>query len=294
MPALTFVATANSVAHINAIPHFLDAGIVSPNICPEIVKEYLSSIAVIRNGVCYNKKTQRRISAIIPTHVFGHSVDMDGILEISKTFKLTVIEDASESLGSFYKKKHTGTFGNCGVISFNGNKIITTGGGGMIISDDNKIASYALHLSTTAKKPHPWRYIHDHVGYNYRMPNLNAALGCAQIKRLGAIRNAKKFLAEHYRKNLNSKHLGLKMLEAEKNCDSNFWLQAIVLDNDMAKNRDFILKKTNDEGIMTRPLWDPLYTLPMYLKNPRMNMTNSDTWFKKVINIPSNVAIKLD
>ncbi|MEC8043197.1 MAG: LegC family aminotransferase [Verrucomicrobiota bacterium] len=287
VPGLTFAATANAICFANAIPHFVDSEDETFGICPKSLEVYLSEICDIKNNTCVNSLTGRRISAIIPVHIFGHPCKIEELLTVAKKFNLEVIEDAAESLGSFYKGKHTGTFGKLGTISFNGNKIITAGGGGMIITDDEDLARRAKHLSTTAKIPHRWEYVHDQVGYNYRMPNLNAALGCAQLKRLSEFLQKKRMLFQKYSGQLDSVE-GIRLFSEPTNCCSNYWLQTIVLDEGNLSLRDDILAALNSSGLMSRPAWKGLHTLQHFKESPRMDMKVVNSLEKRIINIPSS------
>jgi perosamine synthetase len=287
VPGLTFVATANAVCYAGAIPHFVDSEEETFGICHTKLDNYLSDICDIQNDVCINKKTGRQITAIIPVHIFGHPCKIEEICEVAKKYKIEVVEDAAESLGSFYKGKHTGTFGKLGTISFNGNKIITTGGGGMIITDDKELAQQAKHLTTTAKVPHKWDYVHDSVGYNYRMPNLNAAFGCAQLKQLPNFRQSKRDLFERYCEQLSG--LGsIRLLEEPSECSSNYWLQTIVLDEPDEGLRDMLLTGLNEAGVMSRPAWTGLHKLEHFKDCPNMDMSVVNSLEKRIINIPSS------
>jgi len=287
VPGLTFVATANAVCYAAAIPHFVDSEEETFGICPQKLDTYLSDICDIQNDVCVNKKTGRQITAIIPVHIFGHPCKIEEILEVAKKYKIEVVEDAAESLGSFYKGKHTGTFGRLGTISFNGNKIITTGGGGMILTDDEELAHQAKHLTTTAKVPHKWEYVHDQVGYNYRMANLNAAFGCAQLKQLPKFLQSKRDLHKRYCEKLSGLD-GIRLLEEPCECSSNYWLQTIVLDDPDVELRNMILAGLNDAGLMSRPAWKGLHKLEHFKECPKMDMLVVNSLEKKIINIPSS------
>ncbi|MDA7822605.1 LegC family aminotransferase [Opitutales bacterium] len=287
LPSLTFAATANAVCYAGAVPHFVDSEEETFGICPQKLDSYLSHIFDIQNEVCINKKTGRQISAIIPVHIFGHSCKIEDILEVSRKYKIEVVEDAAESLGSFYKGKHTGTFGKLGAISFNGNKIITTGGGGMIITDDKQLAHQAKHLTTTAKVPHKWEYVHDQVGYNYRMPNLNAAFGCAQLQRLPEFLQSKRELYERYCEQLSGLN-GIRLIKEPSGCSSNYWLQTIVLDEPDEELRNIILTALNEAGLMSRPAWTGLHKLEHFKESPKMDMKVVSTLEKRIINIPSS------
>ena len=287
VPGLTFAATANAVCYTGAIPHFVDSEEETFGMCPQTLDNYLSDICDIQNNVCINKKTGRQIAAIIPVHIFGHPCNIVEILEVANKYKLEVVEDGAESLGSFYKDKHTGTFGKLGAVSFNGNKIITTGGGGMIITDNEELANQAKHLTTTAKVPHKWEYVHDRLGYNYRMPNLNAAFGCAQLKRLPEFLHSKRNLFEKYSEQLSGLD-SIRLLEEPSNCSSNYWLQTIVLDEPDEELRNIILTALNEAGLMSRPAWTGLHKLEHFKECPKMDMTVVNSLEKRIINIPSS------
>ena len=287
VPGLTFAATANSVNYCGAIPHFVDAEEDTLGIDPLKLDDYLASISEFSGEGCINKYTGRKISAIVPVHIFGHPCKIDTIVDVAKKYNLEVVEDAAESLGSFYKSKHTGTFGKLGAISFNGNKIITTGGGGMIITDDEQLALQAKHLTTTAKVAHKWEYVHDRVGYNYRMPNLNAAFGCAQLNRLSEFLQSKRGLFEKYLE-LISPIDGIRLISEPNNCTSNFWLQTIVLNEANVALRDEILEILNDAGLMSRPAWTGIHKLKPFQDCPRMDMHTTDCLEKRIINLPSS------
>ena len=290
VPGLTFVATANAVSYCGAVPHFVDSEECTLGIDPLKLEDYLSSITEFSGGYCINKNTGRKVSAILPVHIFGHPCKIDAILEVAKKYKLEVVEDAAESLGSFYKGQHTGTFGKLGAISFNGNKIITTGGGGIILTDDDDLADKAKHITTTAKIAHKWEYVHDQLGFNYRMPNLNAALGCAQLERLPELLGFKRKLYQSYNENL-SQIGGVSLMQEPQNCSSNYWLQTITLDNPHLDLRNEILTVLNEVGLMSRPTWTGLHKLDHYKDNPRMDMEIIESLEKRIINIPSSSFI---
>ncbi|TQE84025.1 LegC family aminotransferase [Leptospira noguchii] len=290
IPSLTFIATANSVSYLGAFPHFVDSEENTLGMSVFALREHLNSIAEIKFGNCINKKTGNRISAIVPMHTFGHPVDLDGILAVAKDFHLVVVEDAAESLGSYYYGKHTGTFGLLGTLSFNGNKTITTGGGGAILTNDKNLAILAKHLTTTAKLPHAWEYTHDSVGYNFRLPNINAALGCAQLENLPEFLNSKRTLYNIY-KNAFASVKNVKLQSEPKGCKSNYWLQTLVLDPSVMDERDPILNATNSLGIMTRPAWTLLHTLKPYRDCFRMELPVAESLEKRLINIPSSANI---
>jgi perosamine synthetase len=275
------------VCYAGAVPHFVDSEEETFGICPQRLDIYLSDTCYIRNNLCLNKKSGRQIAAIIPVHIFGHPCKIDEILEVARKYNLAVVEDAAESLGSFYKGKHTGTFGKLGAISFNGNKIITTGGGGMIITDDEELARQAKHLTTTAKVPHKWEYVHDQVGYNYRMPNLNAAFGCAQLKQLSEFLQSKRDLYERYSEQLSGLN-GIRLLKEPAECSSNYWLQTIVLDEPDEELRNIILTALNEAGLMSRPAWTGLHKLEHFKECPKMDIKVVNSLGKRIINIPSS------
>ena len=287
VPALTFVATANAVAHCGGIPHFVDVHKDTYGIDASKLRKYLKSNTVIKNNQCINNKTNRVIKAIIPVHVFGHMTEMDGIISIAKEFKLSIVEDATEALGSYYKNKHAGTFGKFGVLSFNGNKIITTGGGGMILTNNKRLAIRAKHLSTTAKKSHKYKYIHDEVGYNFRLPNINAALGIAQINRISGILKTKRNLYLRYKKSF-SKIPFVKIKDQPENSKSNFWLNTIYLDKKVFSQRNKIIEYLIRSGICARPAWELLPDLKPFRNNPKMDLKNSKEIIRSIINIPSS------
>ncbi len=284
MPSLTFIATANAVSYCQAIPHFVDVHEKTLGIDPFKLEAYLDTIAESRDGELYNKVTNRRIRALVPMHTFGHAVHLDELLALADKYHLVIVEDAAESLGTYYKGKHTGSFGKVNAMSFNGNKIITTGGGGAILTDDEALADYAKHLTTTAKVPHKWEYIHDRVGYNYRMPNINAALGCAQLEKVILFLRQKRELTVKYDqlvRNLPS----IQLFKEPINTRSNYWLQTLLLDE--ASERDEILKYLNENGIMCRPIWQPMHELSMYEDCPKMDLVETESLKKRIVNIPS-------
>ena len=292
IPALTFVATANAVKYCNATPHFADSEESTLGIDTSKLREYLKQNTIQQSGQCINKNTGRVIRALVPMHTFGHPSDIEGLLSISYDFKITLVEDAAESLGSFYQGKHTGTFGLCGNLCFNGNKTITTGGGGAILTNDQEIARHAKHLTTTAKLPHAWEFRHDEVGYNYRMPNLNAALGCAQLEELSHKIKAKRDLFTRYLEALRDVQ-GVALFREPKNCYSNYWLQTLVLDEDKSDLRDVILESTNKNMIMTRPIWVLLNELTPFKDSPCMDLSVARSLSRRIINIPSSPGLGL-
>jgi aminotransferase in exopolysaccharide biosynthesis len=292
LPALTFVATANAVAYCDAIPHFVDSEESTFGIDGNKLREYLLGLTSQESGKCVNKNTGRIISALVPMHTFGHPSDLETLLSISHDFNIALVEDAAESLGSFYGGQHTGTFGLLGALSFNGNKIITTGGGGAILTNNLDLARHAKHLTTTAKMRHAWEFRHDEIGYNYRMPNLNAALGCAQLETLPSKVKAKRDLFGRYQ-NAFADVKGVELFIEPENCQSNYWLHTLLLDEDQSDNRDLILEATNDAGIMTRPAWVLLNELIPFRDFPSADVTTSQSLSRRIINIPSSPNLML-
>lgn len=284
MPSLTFIATANAVSYLGAVPHFIDVSFKTLGVDADKLKIYLEQIGKLQNNQLYNRETGRRISALVPMHTFGHTADVEGLLKVCEMYNLTLVEDAAESLGSYYNGKHTGSFGKVSAMSFNGNKIMTTGGGGAILTNDDAIADYAKHLTTTAKVPHRWKYEHDEIGFNYRMPNLNAALGCAQLEKMPMFIQQKRELTKQYEQwlvNLDGVHL----FKEPANTRSNYWLQTIILDERL--NRDEVLDFLNEQGVMSRPIWTPMHQLTMYQNCPRSDLSVTEQLNRSVINIPS-------
>lgn len=290
VPALTFIATANAVSYCGAVPHFVDSAYNTLGVDPFALDGYLGEIAEMKNGSCYNKATGRRISAVVPMHTFGHPVDMDAMQVLCDKYNLALVEDAAESIGSFYKGKHTGNFGRVAAMSFNGNKTITTGGGGAVLTNDEELGRLAKHLTTQAKVPHRWEFAHDMIGYNYRMPNINAALGCAQLEQLPNYIEKKRALAEKYAKALDGVD-GVAFFKEPNFAKSNYWLNAILLDREVADKRDELLAALNDAGIMSRPIWNLMYTLPMFKDCPRMDCKVAEDIGRRLINIPSSVVL---
>jgi dTDP-4-amino-4,6-dideoxygalactose transaminase len=254
------------------------------------LREYLKSQTEQRGGHCINRATGQVIRALVPMHTFGHPVDLDGLLALAQDFNIALIEDAAESLGSYYHDQHTGTFGLMGTLSFNGNKTITTGGGGAILTNDTALAKRAKHLSTTAKLPHEWEYQHDEIGYNYRLPNLNAALGCAQLEQLLGMLTSKRKLFHSYKAAFASVE-GLKLFPEPEQCKSNYWLQTILLNIETGVQRDEILKATNDAGIKTRPAWNLIHTLPPFQSAPKMDLSKAKSLSERLINLPSSASL---
>lgn len=287
IPALTFVATANAVHYCGAVPHFVDIEATTLGMDPAKLDAYLGEIARRQDGCLRNRHTGARIRAVVPVHAFGHPVDMPALLEVAARWGLEVVEDAAESLGSSRDGRHTGRFGRVAALSFNGNKILTTGGGGVIVSDDESLANRAKHLSTTARVSHRWSFMHDAVGYNYRMPNLNAALGCAQLERLPGVLADKRRLASAYAAALEGVP-GVRFFQEPPGCHSNYWLNVLLLDQSDPARRDALLEASNSGGIMTRPAWMLLHHLPMHTACPRMALDCAEDIEARLINLPSS------
>jgi aminotransferase in exopolysaccharide biosynthesis len=286
VPALTFVGTVNAIVHSGGQPHFIDSNIETLGIDFIKLNNYLDKITIFSNGLTINKFTKKIIRGIVPVHIFGHPCQIDEINKVAKKFNLIVIEDAAEALGSFYKNKHLGTFGVAGCLSFNGNKIITTGGGGAVITNNKKIAKLIKHLITTAKVNHQWEFIHDKVGYNLRMPNLNAALGLAQIENLSKFIKAKRILYKKYKEIFDNVE-GVSLFKEITNAKSNYWLQTLILDKKNIKFKNKILKLAHKNSIFIRPAWKLISDLKPYKKKQKMNLSGAKDIFKRVINIPS-------
>lgn len=285
--ALTFVATCNAIRYCGAHPVFVDVDRRTLGMSPGSLADFLASYAEVRDdGLCWNRQTGRVIRACVPMHNFGHPVQIDQIFALCEQYRITLIEDAAESLGSFYRGQHTGLFGSHAAISFNGNKIITTGGGGMIITDDDVIARRARHITTTAKKPHPWLYIHDELGYNYRLPAINAALGCAQMEVLQDHLDRKRKLAEKYAQWFTGQ--GYEFITEPSESRSNYWINAFAAKD--RQERDRVLEYTNAQQIMTRPVWTPMHTLDLYKDCLRTDLSQTEWLESRLVNIPSSVV----
>jgi len=283
--ALTFIATINAIIYNGASPVFLDVDIDTMGLSPNSVQAFLEEYGELRDGQCYNKKTSKRIAACMPMHTFGFPVHLDELIAICKKWNIPLVEDAAESIGSEYKGMPTGSFGKLGVFSFNGNKIVTSGGGGAIVTNDIQLGIKAKHLTTTAKIPHPYEYVHDDIGYNFRMPNLNAALACAQLEQLYSFIQNKRKLAFEYSNFLES--TGVKFRTELPNTKANYWLMCIELDN--KKDRDTFLKETNDNKVMTRPIWQLIFKSPLYSNFQRDSQINAMYLEDRIVNIPSSV-----
>jgi len=289
--ALTFVATANAIAYCAAKPTFIDVDSNTLGLSPEMLKNFLLENAEMRScGFTYNKISGNRISACVPMHTFGFPSKIDEIVAVCKEYNIAVVEDAAESLGSFYKNKHTGTFADIGILSFNGNKTVTTGGGGMLLTSNKEVATFAKHITTTAKMPHKWEYIHDYTAYNYRLPNINAALGVAQMENLNFFIEKKRILAEKY-KNFFQNIENVTYIEEPINSRSNFWFNTIMFQT--KKERDEFLEVTNQNGVMTRPAWQLMHKLPMYQNCFANNLKTTEFLADRMVNIPSSVIIEL-
>ena len=285
---LTFIATCNAISYIGANPVFVDVDLDTMGLSPRSLEEFLEKNCELAGDTCINKTTKKIIKACVPMHTFGHACRIDEIKDICDKWNITLVEDAAESLGSYYKEKHTGTFGKIGAFSFNGNKIITSGGGGVIVTDDEKLAHRAKHLTTTAKIPHKWEYVHDEIGYNYRMPNLNAALLVAQLEKLDEFLDSKRELALKYEEFFR-KIDDIDFIKEPKYSRSNYWLQSVMLKD--VQNRDEFLDFTNKNGIMTRPIWKLMNELEMFKDCQCSNLDNSKYLEQRIINIPSSVRL---
>jgi perosamine synthetase len=290
VPALTFVATANAVAYCGAVPHFVDSEERTLGLDPNKLASYLGEIALVRDGVCRNRQTGRTIRAVIPMHTFGHPVDLDTLADVCERHGIVMVEDAAESLGSYYKGRHTGRWGRMSTLSFNGNKVVTTGGGGAILTDDEALADHARHLTTTGKRAHRWHYDHDMVAFNYRLPNINAALGCAQLEQLDRFLAQKRRLAERYATVFDEVD-GVRFVTEPPFARSNYWLNALLLDEAHAAERDPLLEAAFASGIMTRPPWTLMNNLPMYEASPRMDLAVAESIERRLVNIPSSASL---
>lgn len=287
VPTLSFVATANAVSHCGAIPHFVDSDPETLGLDPLALREHLRANASLRDGELHNTSTGRRIIAVVPMHTFGHPMQIEALIDVAKEFNLVVVEDAAESIGSYVGTTHTGTFGRCSSLSFNGNKTITTGGGGAILTNDSGLAQRIRHLATTAKMPHDYEYIHDAVAFNYRMPNINAALGCAQLSRLDDFLSAKRVLAKKYSEGFSSAR-SMQFVAEPHGTTSNYWLNTIRLSKPDLSLRDELLVAARASGYMCRPAWNLLHTLPMYESSPRAKLPVAQNLWQSLINIPSS------
>jgi perosamine synthetase len=293
MPSLTFVATANAVSHCGAVPHFVDADERTLGLDAHKLTVHLERVASRRGDVLINRETARPIRAVVPVHVFGHPADMDPLATACGAFDLPIVEDATESLGSTYRGRPCGGLGHLGVLSFNGNKIITTGGGGALLTNDEALARRATHLTSMAKLPHKWAVVHDDIGWNYRMPNINAALGFAQIEALEDFVAAKRALARRYADAFAEVH-GARWVEEPPGASSNYWLNAILLDDDTGAARDAVLSATHEAGFLTRPVWTLMHRLAMYRHHPRGDLSVSESLERRLVNLPSSAILGMN
>jgi perosamine synthetase len=286
--ALSFVATCNAISYCGAKPVFIDVDRKTLGMSPDSLRAFLASQTTLTASGCYNIVTGKRIAAVVPMHTFGHPCRIDEIAVVCEEFGIPLIEDAAESLGSYYRDKHTGTFGKLAAFSFNGNKTITTGGGGMIITDDEALAKHAKHITTTAKQPHPYEFIHDEIGYNYRLPNINAALGCAQMESLSMILESKRSIASAYAAFFTGLNVGF--ITEPIHANSNYWLNALVLED--KQGRDVFLKELNEAGVMVRPIWRLMNELPMFKDCQCYDLSVSKWLEDRVVNIPSSAILR--
>jgi dTDP-4-amino-4,6-dideoxygalactose transaminase len=283
--ALTFIATINAIIYNGASPVFLDVDLDTMGLSPNAVNSFLEDNGEMREGVCYNKKTNKKIAACMPMHTFGFPAHLDELIAVCNKWNIPIVEDAAESIGSEYKGLPTGSLGKLGVFSFNGNKIVTSGGGGAIVTNDLQLGIKAKHLTTTAKVPHLYEYVHDEIGYNFRMPNLNAALACAQLEQLNSFIQNKRKLAIEYSEFFESK--GVKFRKELQNTKANYWLMCLELENRL--DRDSFLKDTNENKVMTRPIWQLIFKSPLYSNFQRDSQENAIYLEDRIINIPSSV-----
>jgi aminotransferase in exopolysaccharide biosynthesis len=283
--ALTFIATINAIIYNGAAPIFIDVDIDTMGLSPNAVEAFLEEFGEMRDGICYNKKTNKKIAACMPMHTFGFPVHLDELLRVCNKWNIPLIEDAAEAIGSEYHSRPMGSFGKLGVFSFNGNKIVTSGGGGAIVTNDVELGIKAKHLTTTAKVPHPYEYVHDEIGYNFRMPNLNAALVCAQLEQLPKFIDSKRALAQEYNSFFKSK--GINFRTELTNTKANYWLMCIELEN--KKERESFLKVTNENGVMTRPIWQLIFKSSLYSGFQKDEQINALYLEDRIVNIPSSV-----
>lgn len=284
---LTFIATCNAISYCGAKPVFVDVDLETMGMSPDSLKDFLNANCEVKENQCINKTTGKTIKACVPMHTFGHPCEIDGIKGICDAWHIALVEDAAESLGSYYKNRHTGTFGKVGAFSFNGNKIITSGGGGVIVTNDEVLAKRAKHITTTAKIPHPYEYVHDEIGYNYRLPNLNAALLVAQLENLDGFLKSKRELANIYKEFFSN--LDISFIKEPKDSQSNYWLQAMLLKD--KQQRDAFLEFTNANGVMTRPIWRLMNELEMFQYCQTTSLENAKFLEERVVNIPSSVRV---
>ncbi|WP_339031836.1 LegC family aminotransferase [Bradyrhizobium symbiodeficiens] len=290
-PALTFIATTNAIAYCGATPHFVDSSLETLGMDAHALATRLDAIAQKTATGTINRETGRRIAAITPMHTFGHPVELDEIAALAKDWNVALVEDAAESLGSTYKGHAVGSQARLAALSFNGNKIVTTGGGGAILTNDEELGRRAKHLTTTAKLPHKWAFVHDEIGFNYRLPNLNAALGCAQLEQLDGFLASKRKLAAAYQRAFAGVP-GVHFSHEPKNTTSNYWLNAILLDEENAGRRDDVLAALNDAGFGARPAWTLMHKLPMFAQSPRGDLSTAEAIERRLINLPSSASIR--
>lgn len=288
LPALTFIGSANPVAYLGAIPHFMDCETETLGVDPHKLAAYLEDIAELRDGTCYNRQTGRPIRALLVVHVLGHVAQMERLADIAQRFRLALVEDAAEALGSWRSERHAGSWGQLTALSFNGNKIITSGGGGAVLTDDAHLAQLAKQLTTTAKRPHSWAFDHDAVGYNYRLPNLNAALGCAQLEQLPQRLEQKRRLAGRYAAAFARLESVSLQMEPPGTC-SNYWLNLLLMPD--AVQRDLLLSAAHKEQILLRPFWTPLHQQSMYAEAPRMSLEQTEVLFARGVCLPSSAGL---
>ncbi|HXI35783.1 MAG TPA: LegC family aminotransferase, partial [Burkholderiales bacterium] len=291
IPTLTFVATANAVAYCGALPHFVDAEERTLGMDAAKLERHLRERARLKDGACVNAQTGAAIRAVVPMHTFGHPVDLDALLEVCARWKLALVEDAAESLGASYRGRHTGNFGAVSALSFNGNKVVTTGGGGAVLTNDPQLGKRARHLTTTSRLAHRWSFLHDEVGYNYRLPNLNAALGCAQLEQLPGFIAAKRELTARYAKAFAGVP-GARFFTEQPWAKSSYWLNALLLDRPDAQALDALLEATNSRGIQTRPVWTLMHKLPHFAACPRGDVSVAEALEQRILNLPSSAVLK--
>ncbi len=289
VPTLTFVGTVNPIAYAGAIPHFVDSEAATLGVDPDKLADYLEATLADGTDGPRNRATGRRVRALVVMHTYGHPARIDLLAEVCERFGIVLIEDAAESLGSYYRGRHTGNVGRVSAVSFNGNKTVTTGGGGAILTNDQALGALAKHLTTTAKLAHRWSFNHDMVGYNYRMPNINAALGCAQLEQLPGFLEAKRALAGRYVETFREVP-GLRVFTEPPNSRSNYWLNVVLLDREVESLRDAVLDATNSAGVTTRPAWTLMHRLPMFASAPRMDLGTAEGIERRLINLPSGVG----
>ncbi|HUF80957.1 MAG TPA: LegC family aminotransferase [Burkholderiales bacterium] len=290
VPTLTFIATANAISYVGAVPHFVDSEGRTLGVDVEKLEAHLQRIAEVQDGICRNKATGAVIRTLVPMHTFGHPADLDAIVSLCDKWCLRLVEDAAESLGSLYKDRHTGTYGLLSALSLIGNKLVTSGGGGAILTNDADLAARAKHLTTTARTPHRWSFLHDQIGYNYRLPNINAALGCAQLERLPDMLARKRRLSERYIQAFEGVD-GARIAVEPAGTRSNYWLVALLLSRADLELRDTVLRVLNENGLQARPVWTLMHRLPMYQSCPRMDLAGAESLDARIVNLPSSPAL---